>query len=142
MKPEPAHPKKRPASDVAARAVRFGGMLRHHRIGQRLPLRELSHRTGIDIGYLSRMERGLLPSLPLADTIDRLATALSLNPMEHRTLYTAVGELTEDTYLMALRFQRSPELFELARVLTRLPTQTLLEIGGTLDLNGQRKKDV
>ncbi len=82
----------------------------------------------MDTGYLSRMERGKLPTLPLPGTVDRLATALDLSAIEHRALYTAIGELTEEMYRLAIRVQGNPHLYRLASTLFSLPTVALVQI--------------
>lgn len=89
----------------------------------------------MDAGYLSRMERGRLPTLPLPETIDRLATALELGATERRALYTAVGELTEEMYWLALRVQASTQLYRLAIILASLPTVALLQLARRYGLN-------
>jgi hypothetical protein len=83
------------------------------------------------------MERGRLPTLPLPDTIDRLATALELGATERRALYTAVGELTEEMYRLALRVQGSTQLYRLAIILASLPTVALLRLARRYGLNSK-----
>lgn len=101
-------------------------MIRSHRQARKRSLTWLARTTGMDTGYLSRMERGRLSTLPLPDTIDRLATALELGATERRALYTAVGKLTEEMYRLALRVQGSTQLYRLAIILASLPTVALL----------------
>lgn len=99
----------------------------------------LARTTGMDAGYLSRMERGKLSTLPLPDTIDRLATALDLSTIEHRALYTAIGELTEEMYRLAIRVQASTQLYRLAIILAGLPTVALLRLARRYGLNSTSK---
>lgn len=115
----------------------FGGLVRSHRQARKRSLTWLARTTGMDAGYLSRMERGRLSTLPLPDTIDRLATALELGATERRALYTAVGELTEEMYRLALRVQGSTQLYRLAIILASLPTVALLRLARRYGLNSK-----
>lgn len=112
-------------------------MIRSHRQARKRSLTWLARTTGMDTGYLSRMERGRLSTLPLPDTIDRLATALELGATERRALYTAVGELTEEMYRLALRVQGSTQLYRLAIILASLPTVALLRLARRYGLNSK-----
>jgi len=121
-------------------ASEFGRLVRLYRQQRKHSLTWLARTTGMDSGYLSRMERGMLPTLPLPETIDRLATALELSPGERRALYTAVGELTDEIYRLALRVQSHPQLYRLALILACLPTVALLRIGQRYRLKLKPKK--
>lgn len=58
-----------------------GTAIRAHRKVQRLSIRGLSQLTGLDHGYLSRLERGLIKE-PSADRLLRIAEALGVPPAD------------------------------------------------------------
>ncbi|SVD88909.1 uncharacterized protein METZ01_LOCUS441763, partial [marine metagenome] len=53
----------------------FGSFLRNHREEHRISLRQLARATGLDLAYLSRLERGL-NRVPQADRINQIVNAL------------------------------------------------------------------
>lgn len=61
-------------------AKSFGLLLRRHRLAAGLTQYELAHRSGIDVSFLSRMERGL--TQPSIGTFMHLATIIGISPVE------------------------------------------------------------
>ncbi len=58
---------------------KFGRLVKRHRLGAGLTLREFCLKHGFDPGNFSRIERGLCPPPHGRDLIERYATALGLN---------------------------------------------------------------
>ena len=61
-------------------AQAFGRLLRKRRMELGLTQYELAHQSGIDISFLSRMERGL--TQPSIGTFLQLASAVDVSPVE------------------------------------------------------------
>ena len=56
----------------------FGEKMRQIRTDKAITLRELSIRTGIDVGYLSRVERCSVPPIQKPELLDKVVYALEL----------------------------------------------------------------
>jgi len=92
--------------------TQFGGLVRTARLRQRLTLRELAGRTGIDYTRLSRIEHGRRPA-PDLPGIRRIADALSL---EMSDLLVAAGTPREvvEQLLWSERLRTAGALSDLA----------------------------
>jgi transcriptional regulator with XRE-family HTH domain len=65
--------------------MKFGEFLKNKRLGLELSIRNLSRSTGIDVAYLSRIERGTKPP-EKEEILDKLIKALNLNKTDARKL--------------------------------------------------------
>jgi len=77
----------------------FGDYLKRLRIEKKIKLREVANKSGIDVGFLSRVERNIkMPSKP--ETIEKLYSALSATEEEKQKLndllYLSRGEYPAD----------------------------------------------
>ncbi|WP_145194200.1 helix-turn-helix domain-containing protein [Planctomycetes bacterium Poly30] len=99
----------------------FGQLLRENRKSLGLTLRAFAESCQLDPGYLSRLERGVIPPPTQADRLDQLATAVGLpQGSAERTAFcdaAAIGsgrlpqDLVSDEQLMS----KLPVLFRTAR---------------------------
>ncbi|XVV12128.1 helix-turn-helix domain-containing protein [Actinoplanes sp. CA-131856] len=69
----------------------FASLLRSHRRAARMTLRDLADASGVSARAISDMERGH-STAPQKRTLDALASALTLNPAQQRTLIEAASE--------------------------------------------------
>lgn len=64
----------------------YGEMLRNIRLEREITLRELALKSDIDVGYLSRVERGTIPPPQKEELLDAINEALELRKEEARKL--------------------------------------------------------
>jgi len=64
----------------------YGEMLKERRKTLRLGLREFALRAGMDAGNLSKIERGKASPPQTGEVLDRIASALELDPDEERAV--------------------------------------------------------
>ena len=66
----------------------LGERLRELRFSREMTLHELARLSGLDIAYLSRLERGVLPyAKPNPETVERILDALGATPEEREAVY-------------------------------------------------------
>lgn len=71
----------------------FGALLRNRRLDAKLTQYELAHLSGIDVSFLSRMERGL--TQPSIGTFLHLASVLEIQPtdwVKHLAQFSSGGK--------------------------------------------------
>ena len=87
----------------------FSLFLKDRMIQQGITLRELSRRTGLDVGHLSKVQRGLAYPPRKEDTLESIAAALQLQDSEKQDLFDKAmmvnGRLPND--LIELRENRA-----------------------------------
>lgn len=100
----------------------FGGFLRAARERREMSLRRAAEEAGVEPGYLSRIERGLVPP-PGEDAIRRLAGVLGEDP---DVILALAGKVSSDLRRAILR---RPALFAtLIRQMNDMPDRALLRI--------------
>lgn len=57
---------------------RFGPYLKELRLAKRVTLRDFSRKSGIDVGYLSRVERGVISPPQHPEALEKLSEALEI----------------------------------------------------------------
>ena len=65
----------------------LGWRLRALRQRREMTLTELANLSGLDIPYLSRLERDVLPSNAKPETVDHILDALGATPEERKAVY-------------------------------------------------------
>ena len=93
--------------------MKFGEFLRLKRLELEISIRKLSKMTGIDVGYLSRIERGMSP--PQKEVIlDKLIEALKLDTKDAQKLkdFSAMEnkDIPEDIEIDARNYEAIPVL--------------------------------
>lgn len=90
-------------------AKRFGALIRKHREGAGLSLRQVKELTGIDDGLLSRMESGAILT-PSPDKLGRLAETLAIPLADLYALadYAAPSELPSMRPYLRTKYRELP----------------------------------
>jgi transcriptional regulator with XRE-family HTH domain len=94
--------------------VDFGERLRQLREEKGLSMRQLAERSGVDVGVVSRVERGQYKP-PKIGTIEKLARALDLSEAEKEELLRLSGRLEPEstgTELSVARVEADQEVRE------------------------------
>src|SRR6185312_7435279 len=82
------HNRRSPATMTTSTEIRFGELLRHHRIAAGLTQDELAERASLSTRGISDLERGAR-GLPRKDTLEVLLQALDLSPPDRAAFVTA-----------------------------------------------------
>lgn len=82
--------------------MRFGNQLRAYRLRAGLTLRELGSKTGLDFGYVSKIETGKVPPPP-REAIELLAKPLNLTVSELADFLALAGTIPREMEEWATR---------------------------------------
>jgi len=116
-----------------AKSKAFGEHLRGLRQAKKVTLKQIAERTFIDISYISRLEKGVLVSIPTRETIDKISKALICTEQEYNALLAKAGRIDTDLEKYALIAQARPELKTLFGLATSLTAGQINQLISTIE---------